>query len=34
MSRVSLDAFGLESTKHLADVFRKTNTTDKKTFAF
>ncbi|XP_068979823.1 transmembrane protein 135-like isoform X1 [Bombus flavifrons] len=34
MSRVSLDAFGLESTKHLADVLRKTSTTDKKTFAF
>ncbi|CAK9815575.1 Transmembrane protein 135 [Anthophora quadrimaculata] len=34
MSRLPLDAFGLESSKHLADVLRKTNTTDKRTYFF
>ena len=34
MSRIPLNVFGLESTKHLADVLKKTKTTDKKTFAF
>ncbi|KOC60924.1 Transmembrane protein 135 [Habropoda laboriosa] len=34
MSRIPLDAFGLESTKHLADVLRKTNTTDKRNYVF
>ncbi|XP_043521043.1 transmembrane protein 135-like [Frieseomelitta varia] len=34
MSRVPLNVFGLDSTKHLADVLKKTKTTDKNTFAF
>lgn len=33
MSRIPLNVFGLESTKHLADVLKKTKTT-KKTFVF
>ncbi|XP_017759665.1 PREDICTED: transmembrane protein 135-like [Eufriesea mexicana] len=34
MSRVPLDIYGLETSKHLADVCRKTNTSTKKTFSF
>ncbi|KOX70088.1 hypothetical protein WN51_04605 [Melipona quadrifasciata] len=34
MSRIPLDVFGLESTKHLAEVLKKTKTSDKKTFDF
>ncbi|CAD1472820.1 unnamed protein product, partial [Heterotrigona itama] len=34
MSRVPLNVFGLESTKHLADILKKTKTTDKKIFVF
>ncbi|XP_076398351.1 transmembrane protein 135 isoform X1 [Megachile rotundata] len=34
MSRIPLDQFGLESSRRLAEVLRKTNTTDKHTFKF
>ncbi|XP_076237939.1 transmembrane protein 135 [Calliopsis andreniformis] len=34
MSRVPLDQFGLESSKHLAEVLKRTNTTDKRVYSF
>ncbi|XP_076163806.1 transmembrane protein 135 isoform X2 [Ptiloglossa arizonensis] len=34
MSRIPLDQFGFQSTKYLAEVLRKTNTTNKKLYSF
>ncbi|XP_034191318.2 transmembrane protein 135 isoform X1 [Osmia lignaria lignaria] len=34
MSRIPLDQFGLESSRHLAEVLRKTKTSDKKVYSF
>ncbi|XP_076618309.1 transmembrane protein 135 [Colletes latitarsis] len=34
MSRIPLDQFGFHSTKYLAEVLRKTNTTNKKVYSF
>lgn len=34
MPRLALDEFGLETSKHLQEVLRKTNTTDKHTYSF
>ncbi|XP_053971782.1 transmembrane protein 135-like [Hylaeus volcanicus] len=34
MSRIPIDKFGFETRKHLAEVLKKTNTTDKRIYSF